>query len=409
MLIIDEEQHFGVKQKEFIKSFKSDMHVLSMTATPIPRTLQISMSGIADMSIIASPPPDRLPVKTYVMEWNTDTLQRAIGKEIDRKGQVFVVSPRVEFLEDLHRQITRIAPDAVIKTIHSKSKDMEEVIDEFCDQKINILVSTNIIDSGIDIQNANTMIIYRADLFGLSQLYQLRGRVGRKSNVQGYAYMLLPTSHKLTKEAEKRLQVIQDLSALGSGFILASHDLDIRGAGNIVGEEQSGYIKEIGIELYQNMLECALLMKDKYEDIAPQINIGVPVMIPHSYIEANNLRMSMYRRIGDLKTNAEINEMELELADRFGPIPIELKNLLTVIKIKSLCKRANIEKIEVGKNGVLVSFFNNTCNNPERLIAFVKENQDILKIRPDQKLIITNNWKNIQERTKDIISMVESF
>jgi transcription-repair coupling factor len=407
MLIIDEEQHFGVKQKEFIKSIKHNIHVLTITATPIPRTLQMSISGIVDMSIIASPPPDRLPVKTYVMEWNTEVLKSAIHRELNRRGQIFVVSPRVEFLNDLFEKVSKIIPDAIIKTIHSKSREMEETIDEFCDKKINILVSTNIIDSGIDIQNANTIIIHRADMFGLSQLYQLRGRVGRKSNVQGYAYMLLPPSQKLTKEAEKRLQAIQELGALGSGFTLASHDLDIRGAGNIVGEEQSGYIKEIGVELYQNMLECALLMKDKYEDISPQINIGVPVMIPTSYIESNNLRMSMYRRIGDLKTTSEIEDMELELADRFGPLPHDLKNLLAVIRIKLLCRRANIEKIDVGKNGVSISFYNNTCNNPEKLINFVNENSEVIKIRPDQKLIITNKWKNIQERTKDIISIVK--
>ncbi|MDR2074958.1 MAG: transcription-repair coupling factor [Holosporales bacterium] len=412
MLIIDEEQHFGVKQKEFIKSVKNNIHVLAMTATPIPRTLQMSISGIVDISVIASPPPDRLPVKTYVMEWNADVLKSAIHRELDRKGQIFVVSPRVEFLNDLFEKVSKIVPDAIIKTIHGKSREMEETIDEFCDNKINILVSTNIIDSGIDIQNANTIIIHRADMFGLSQLYQLRGRVGRKSNIQGYAYMMLPpsqklTSQKLTKEAEKRLQAIQELGALGSGFTLASHDLDIRGAGNIVGEEQSGYIKEIGAELYQNMLECALLMKDKYKDISPQINIGIPVMIPISYIESNNLRMSMYRRIGDLKTTSEIEGIELELADRFGPPPKELKNLLTLIRIKLLCMRANIEKIDVGKNGVLISFYNNTCNNPEELINFVNKNQETIKIRPDQKLIITNNWANIQERTKDIIRIVK--
>lgn len=407
MLIIDEEQHFGVKQKELLKSIKSDIHVLTMTATPIPRTLQMALSGIRDLSIIASPPIDRLPVKTYVCDVSSEVIKNAIDREIKRGGQVFIVAPRVEFLENLHLMVQKIVLDdnVSIRVIHGKTNDIEEVINEFCDNKFNVLISTNIIDSGIDIQNANTMIIYRSDLFGLSQLYQLRGRVGRRSKIQAYAYMFLPEKKKLTADAEKRFNVIQQLDKLGSGFTLASYDLDIRGAGNVIGDEQSGYIKEVGVELYQDMLERAILMKDS-EEFSPQINIGVPILIPESYISDNNLRMATYRRIGDLTTQSDIDNLEIELSDRFGQIPYELQNLLTVIKIKLRCVVANIERIDVGKNGVLISFFENMPKSPEKIFDFVDTYKEIVKLRSDQKLIIYRKWESVSDRTKDIFKIV---
>lgn len=407
MLIIDEEQHFGVKQKEFIKSVKNNVHVMTMTATPIPRTLQMAISGIRDLSIIASPPMDRLPVKTYVSHFEEDLLKKAVMREISRGGQVFIVSPRVEFIDELYSKFSQMFPKNIIQTVHGKTANIEEIITDFCDQKIDILISTNIIDSGIDIQNANTIIVHRTDMFGLSQLYQLRGRVGRLSKVQGYCYMLLSSQKKLTSDAEKRLNVIQNLNTLGSGFTLASHDLDIRGAGNIVGDEQSGHIRDVGIELYQKMLEGAILMKDLNDDISPQINIGIPVLIPDTYIEDKNLRMTMYRRIGDINTLSEINDMELELADRFGQIPQELYNLLEVIKIKIACVSANIDKIDVGKNGIVISFYDNKCQCLDKLLDFVSKNQEFVKIRPDHKLIIQKKWKDIRERTRDITKITE--
>lgn len=406
LLIIDEEQHFGVKQKEFIKSAKSDVHVLAMTATPIPRTLQMAMSGVRDLSIIASPPVDRLPVKTYVSDFEDTFLERAIGRELSRGGQVFIVSPRVEFLDDLYKKFSKMFPKPIIKVAHGKTLNLESVITDFCDQKIDVLISTNIIDSGIDIQNANTMIVYRADMFGLSQLYQLRGRVGRLSNVQGYCYLLTLSQKKKTEDAIKRLEVIQNLNALGSGFTLASHDLDIRGAGNIVGDEQSGHVKDVGVELYQKMLEGAVLMRDVNDDIAPQINIGVPVLIPGSYIEDRNLRMTMYRRIGDLTTLSEVDDMELEISDRFGKIPQELKNLLDVIKIKIFCIIANIDRIDIGRSGMTFSFYNDECKRQDRLLEFISKNQAHIKLRSDQKIVLQKKWNSERDRTMDVIKMV---
>lgn len=406
LLIIDEEQHFGVKQKEFIKSVKNNIHILAMSATPIPRTLQMAISGIKDISIIASPPMDKLPVKTYVSDFENDTLEKAITREMKRGGQIFIVSPRVEFLDELYSKFTTMFPKINIKVVHGKTPDLEEVINDFCNHKMDILISTNIIDSGIDIQNANTIIVYRAEMFGLSQLYQLRGRVGRLSNVQGYCYLLIPAKKKLTLNAEKRISVLQSLNTLSSGFTLAAYDLDIRGAGNIVGDEQSGHIRDVGVELYQKMLEAAIMMKDMNNEISPHINIGVPVLIPDSYIEDKNLRTSMYRRIGDITTLSEIDEMEFELANRFGCIPAEVYNLLDVIKIKILCIGANIDKIDVGRNGIVFSFHNNECRYPDKLLRFVNKNQNFIKIRPDQKVIVRKKWNNVKERTKDTMKII---
>ncbi|MDR1488159.1 MAG: DEAD/DEAH box helicase [Holosporales bacterium] len=406
MLIIDEEQHFGVRQKEFIKSIKDDIHVFTITATPIPRTLQMAISGIRDLSIIASPPPDRLSVKTYITNLGDDIIKKAITNELDRNGQVFVVSPRIEFLEKIYKNITKLAPTGTnIKIAHGKSIDIEQTIAKFCDGKIDILVSTNIIDSGIDIQNANLIIIERADMFGLAQLYQLRGRVGRNSETQGYAYMCIP--EKITPLAQKRLELIEKLEELGSGFSLSAHDLEIRGAGNIAGDEQSGYIREVGIELYQNMLERAISMKDS-DQISPQISIGVPILIPESYISENNLRISMYRKIGDLKSYADVENLEFEFIDRFGNIPEELSNLFNVIRIKLNCIRANIDRIDVGKNGFSISFANNQYEDPKKLISLLDNNKDTVKLRlDDHKIAITKQWKTHNKRVEDILKITK--
>ncbi|MDR0553032.1 MAG: transcription-repair coupling factor [Holosporales bacterium] len=408
MLIIDEEQHFGVKQKEFIKSLGENIHVITMTATPIPRTLQMSLSGIRELSIIASAPSNRLPVKTFIIEQNDETLKRAISTELERKGQVFVVSPRIEFLDNLYKKIQHLTRDSTIdiKVTNGTDPLIEETINDFCNGNVNILISTNIIDSGIDIPNANTIIIDRADMFGLSQLYQLRGRVGRQANIQGYAYMFIPKNKKITEDAQKRLQVIEKLTGLGAGFILASEDMEIRGAGNIVGDTQTGHIKDVGVELYNSMLERAILMKES-EEFSPQINIGIPIMIPKNYIEDDNLRMSIYRRIGDIETVADIEDMEFELADRFGRIPDELSNLLTVIKIKLSCIKAGIEKIDVMKNGVLLSFYNNAYHTPSKIIHFVEKNKNMMKFANDNKVLINKKWQSTYERTKDILSIVK--
>jgi transcription-repair coupling factor len=407
LIIIDEEQHFGVRQKELIKSVQNNIHVLTMTATPIPRTLQMALSGIRDLSIIATPPIDRLPVTIYVAEESQETFQKAINNELDRSGQVFVVSPRVEFLDNLFKQIIKACPKRTIVIAHSKTPKLEKIINDFCEGKIDILVSTNIIDSGLNIQNANTIIIHRADMFGLSGLYQLKGRVGRRQGVRGYAYMLLPPNKELTENAEKRLLTLQSLTSLGSGFTLASHDLDIRGAGNIVGEEQSGYVKEVGIDLYQNMLEGAILMKNPDDEFFPKINLGVSVFIPEHYIEDAGLRTQIYRKIGDITKYSEVTAMEEELTDRFGAMPQEVHNLLAIIRIKLLCKEVQIDKIDIGNSGFLISFYKNTCRYPEKLMAFVSKYKELIKVCSDQKLLVYRKWNTTDERTNDIVKVIK--
>lgn len=412
LIIIDEEQHFGVKQKERLKKRYEKAHFMTLSATPIPRTLQLAISGVKDLSMITTPPINRLPIRTIVCEFEKNNIREAIEREVKVGGQVFFVTPRVEFLDDLFKFVSKIVPELIIKKVHGKSDDIEKILRDFCDCKINILISTNIIDSGIDIPNANTILIHRFDLFGLSQLYQLRGRVGR-SKRQAYAYFLLDANRPLTQNAKKRLEVLNNLNKLGAGFTLANRDLDIRGAGNLLGEEQSGYIKEVGVELYQSMLQESILMLksgcniDEIGKKEIQINLAVPALIPDYYISDSDLRLEIYRKIGNVNNENDIFNIEYELSDRFGSIPIELRNLLTLIKIKLNCFDLNIEKIDVGPFGFIFSFFNNKPNNLGKLIDFlnsgiIKKYYDNIKIKPNGKIVILQKWKNEMHRTEDI-------
>lgn len=417
LLIIDEEQHFGVHQKEFFKKMKPNVNIMTLTATPIPRTFELAVSGIRDLSIIATAPTDRVPVKTYICDYKKETIKIAIEKELNRNGQVFFVSPRIEFLEKIMNTIYELFPGVRAETCNGQmpSEKIENVIERFILGEIDVLVSTHIIDSGIDIKNANSIIVYRADLFGLSQLYQLRGRVGR-SNRQAYAYLFFPEGENITEDAKKRLMVMKKLNTLGSGFDLASYDMDLRGCGNVIGEEQSGHIKEVGIELFQSMLrESVIMLKSGVNKtiptFTPQINISIPVFIPETYIEDVNIRTSLYRRIGDIISFDDLESIEIEFIDRFGEIPQEVYNLFFVIKLKILCLKANIDKIDIGKNGVLISFFNDVFFNPKGLIDLINGpflNNDFVssKIRNDQKIIIKKQWRDIPSVLKDIVSII---
>ncbi len=416
LVIVDEEQHFGVKQKEFLKKYHATTHFMTLSATPIPRTLQLAMSGVKELSMITTPPTDRLPVKTLICDYNKETFRQAIENETKIGGQVFVVTPRVEYLDELYEYVSELFPDLKIAKAHGKTPNLEEILRDFCNCKIDVLISTNIIDSGIDIPNANTIIVHRFDLFGLSQLYQLRGRVGR-SKRQAYAYLLLDNARVLSDTAKKRLEVLNNLNKLGSGFNLASYDLDIRGAGNLLGEEQSGYIKEVGVELYQSMLQEAILMLKSGKELPQserkdvQINLGVPALIPEYYISDSALRLEMYRRIGALDTEASIDAMEYELSDRFGTIPPETKNLLTLLKVRLCCLATNIEKLDVGANGITFSFHENKCKSVDRLMNFLRskvitENSGSFKIRSDQKIVIIKKWKNTTARTEDVYKLM---
>ena len=401
LVIVDEEQRFGVNHKEQLKALKTDVHMLTLTATPIPRTLQMAMSGLRELSVIQTPPVDRLAVRTYVMPWDEVVMREALLREHYRGGQSFFVVPRISDLPEIEDFIREQVPEVKFVTAHGQMSagEIEERMTAFYDKRYDVLLSTTIIESGLDIPSANTLIIHRADRFGLAQLYQLRGRVGR-SKLRAYAYLTQPVDRVLNETAEKRLKVLSDLDSLGAGFQLASHDLDIRGAGNLVGDEQSGHIKEVGFELYQSMLEDAILevraesqgLAKPREGFSPQITIDAPILIPEDYVPDLSVRMALYRRLNDLDGALEIEGLAAEIADRFGPIPEPTQNLLKLIEIKQNALVAQVSKIECGARGALVSFHEDRPPNVAGLLSYVERLGATAKLRPDSKLVITRNW-----------------
>jgi transcription-repair coupling factor (superfamily II helicase) len=407
LLIVDEEQHFGVAHKEKLKQLRAEVHVLTLTATPIPRTLQLALTGVRDLSLIASPPVDRLAVRTFVSPFDPLIVREALLRERYRGGQAFFVTPRIEDLAEAKNFLDKNVPEIRVAVAHGQmpSRVLEDIMSAFYDGKFDALLSTTIIESGLDIPTANTLIVHRSDRFGLSQLYQLRGRVGR-AKVRAYALFTLPAEKKITPQAERRLKVLQSLDTLGAGFQLASHDLDIRGAGNLLGEEQSGHIKEVGFELYQQMLEEAVLslragitapVADRW---SPQITIGTPVMIPEEYVADLPVRLALYRRLAEVEDEREIDSFAAELADRFGPLPEEVRHLLDIVAIKSLCRRANVEKVDAGPKGAVLSFRDNTFAEPEGLVAFIHQQGPAARVRPDMKVVFFDEWERPEERLK---------
>ncbi|MTH96823.1 transcription-repair coupling factor [Roseibium sp. RKSG952] len=407
LLIIDEEQHFGVKHKERLKELKTDVHVLTLSATPIPRTLQLALTGVRELSLIATPPVDRLAVRTFVSPFDPLVVREALLREHYRGGQSFYVCPRLADLADQQQFLEESVPELKVAVAHGQMPpgELEDVMNAFYEGKYNVLLSTTIVESGLDIPTANTLIVHRADMFGLAQLYQLRGRVGR-SKTRAYALFTVPANKKLTAPAGRRLKVLQSLETLGAGFQLASHDLDIRGAGNLLGEEQSGHVKEVGFELYQQMLEEAVAqLKDGGAEIgeeqwSPQINIGTPVLIPEDYVPDLQLRLNLYRRLGDLTEAGEIDAFGAEMIDRFGPLPEEVQHLLKIVFIKGLCRKANIEKVDAGPKGIVITFRNSEFANPAGLVSYISEQGVLAKIRPDQRVVLTRDWQNTDTRLK---------
>ena len=413
LVIVDEEQRFGVVHKEKLKQLRADVHVLTLTATPIPRTLQMAMSGLRELSVIQTPPVDRLAVRTYVMPWDAVVLREALLREHYRGGQTYFVVPRITDLTDIEEFLRVQVPEVHAITAHGQMapSEVEERMSAFYDRKYDVLLSTTIVESGLDIPSANTLIIHRADRFGLAQLYQLRGRVGR-SKTRAYAYLTTAPDRIITEGAEKRLQVLSNLDTLGAGFQLASHDLDIRGAGNLVGDEQSGHIKEVGFELYQSMLEEAILearagkgAQLPREAFSPQINVEVPILIPEDYVPDLDLRMSLYRRINDLQDSAEVEGFAAEMIDRFGPMPDSTQNLLTLIEVKRNCVTAGVAKIDVGPKGALISFQGDRCPNLAGLLAYVQRLEGTARLRPDSKLVIQRVWKDSKARLNGALQL----
>jgi len=415
LLVVDEEQHFGVKQKERLKELRAAVHVLTLSATPIPRTLQMAMSGVKEMSMIATPPVDRLAVRTFVMPYDPVVVREAIQREHFRGGQIFYVCPRIEDLPDLSERLRKLVPDVKVVMAHGQMPptQLEAAMTAFYDRKYDVLLSTNIIESGLDIPSANTLIVHRADMFGLSQLYQLRGRIGR-SKIRAYAYLTLPPGRLLSATAEKRLNVMQTLDTLGAGFSLASHDMDIRGAGNLLGEEQSGHIREVGIELYQQMLEDAIASQRSgavanEAAFTPQISIGTSVLIPETYVADLSVRLGLYRRLSGLVDGAEIESFAAELIDRFGPMPEEVENLLQIVTIKRRCVEAGVDKVDAGPKGAVVSFHQGRFAKPEGLIVFIQKRADTVKLRPDHKLVYQRNWEDPAARARGVKRLIDDL
>jgi transcription-repair coupling factor (superfamily II helicase) len=416
LIIIDEEQHFGVAHKERLKQLRAEVHVLTLTATPIPRTLQLALSGVREMSIIATPPVDRLAVRTFVSPFDPVVVREALLRERYRGGQSFYVCPRIEDLAEAKSFLDQTVPEVRVAVAHGQmpSTMLEDVMSAFYDGKFDVLLCTSIIESGLDIPTANTLVVHRADMFGLAQIYQLRGRVGR-AKLRAYALLTLPSGRKITPQAERRLKVLQSLDTLGAGFQIASQDLDIRGAGNLLGEEQSGHIKEVGFELYQQMLEEAVMslkagvsapVADRW---SPQITIGTPVLIPEDYVADLSVRLALYRRLAEIDDDRAIEGFAAELVDRFGPLPPEVEHLLAVVAIKALCRRANVERIEVGPKGAVLAFRDNVFANPEGLIAWIAEHPAGARVRPDMKVVFFDEWEAPPARLKGAAGILRTL
>ncbi|MEO8456153.1 MAG: TRCF domain-containing protein, partial [Sphingomicrobium sp.] len=411
IVIVDEEQHFGVAHKERLKALRADVHVLTLTATPIPRTLQMAMSGLRDLSVIQTPPVDRLAVRTYVSPWDPIVVREALLREHYRGGQSFFVVPRVADLPDIEEWLREKVPEVSAVTAHGQmsASQVEERMSAFYDRKYDVLLSTTIVESGLDIPSANTLVVYRSDRFGLAQLYQLRGRVGR-SKTRAYAYLTMPADRSITEAAQKRLQVLVDLDSLGAGFQLASHDLDIRGAGNLLGDEQSGHIKEVGFELYQSMLEDAILeMKaggiPRAEEFTPQISVDAPIMIPEHYVPDLDLRMGLYRRLGELEDRPAIDAFAAELIDRFGALPDETANLMKIVEVKLLCKQASIAKLDLGPRGAVVTFAPSGFPDLPGLLGYLERLKGSAKLRPDSKMTISRDWPTGEARLNGALQL----
>ncbi len=416
LLIIDEEQHFGVAHKERLKQMREDVHVLTLSATPIPRTLQLALTGVRELSLITTPPVDRLAVRTYISPFDPVVIRDALRRERYRGGQTFYVVPRISDLPDVSEFLAEAVPELRVAraTGQMTPTELEDVMTAFYEGSFDILLSTPIVESGLDVPNANTLIVHRSDIFGLAQLYQIRGRVGR-SKTRAYAYITTEPGKVLTEGAEKRLKVLHSLDSLGAGFSLASHDLDLRGAGNLLGEEQSGHIREVGFELYQQMLEEAVATMKGGDDAAtselwsPEISLGTSILLPDDYVSDLQTRLGLYRRLSSLETREEIDGFAEELADRFGPPPEEVRHLLDVMEIKGLCRKAGISRVDAGPKGAVVQFHNDSFSNPEGLLHLISASRGLIKLQSDHKIVFRGSWDMPEQRLAGVRGFVSNL
>ncbi len=414
LLIVDEEQRFGVKHKEKIKEFSANVDILTMTATPIPRTLNLSLIGLKDISVITTPPVDRFPIKTFVSKFSNDLIRKAILFELKRGGQVFFLHNRVQDLGELQQKLKQIVPEARIISAHGQmnEKELEEKMMTFYNKEADVLLCTTIIESGLDIPNANTIIVNRADNFGLSQLYQIRGRVGR-STKRAYCYLMLPSHFTIGRAAIERIKTLQTFTELGSGFHVASYDLEFRGAGELLGSSQSGFIEDIGLEEYLRLLEEAvedIKGEEKHDELDPEISINIPAFIPETYIKDINQRLYFYKKLSNNYSQTELKDVEAELEDRYGPpIPEELKNLFSIVSIKQALKPLRISSIKIGNKKLVYTFDNTTNVLPGKIVELVTKMPNKYKITPEMKLISNindNDWRSAIREVDEFIKLV---
>jgi len=415
LLVIDEEHKFGVAHKEKIKAMKANVDILTLSATPIPRTLHMAISGIRGMSTIETPPEDRMAVKSSVARFNPVIIKEALQHEIDRNGQAFFLHNRIKDIYQMGDFISDLVPDSKVGIAHGqmREKELEQVMHAFFHKEINVLVSTSIIGAGLDIPSANTIIINRADRFGLADLYQLQGRVGR-SDVKAYAYFIIPGDDVITEDARKKLQAIQEMGYLGAGFRLALKDLEIRGAGNLLGAEQSGHIAAVGFDMYMEMLETAVaeLKGEKTElSIEPSVEMNVTARIPDDYIENPEIKLSIYRKISSLKDIKVLQEMLAELTDRFGQPPEETKRLIDIMKLKLMAKKLFISKIHNMSGTVKIIFDNETPVTPEQIFGLHKTRKGLIKFLPEGGIELDlrgKRWNKIYSALKKVMEALDA-
>jgi len=408
MVIVDEEQRFGVRQKEALKALRANVHLLTLTATPIPRTLNMAMAGLRDLSIIATPPPNRLAVQTFITQWDNALLREAFQRELARGGQLYFLHNDVESIVRMQRDLSELVPEARIGIAHGQmpERELERVMLDFQKQRFNVLLSTTIIESGIDIPNANTIIINRADRFGLAQLHQLRGRVGR-SHHRAYAYLVVPDRRSMTPDAEKRLEAIASMDELGAGFTLATHDLEIRGAGELLGEDQSGQMAEVGFSLYTELLERAVrsIRQGKLPDLdageearGAEVELHVPALIPEDYLPDVHTRLTLYKRISSARDSEALRELQVEMIDRFGLLPDPVKHLFAIAELKLQCNVLGIRKLELGENGGRLVFESKPDIDPMAVIQMIQKQPKLYAMEGPDKLRIRHPLPEAADR-----------
>ena len=407
LVVVDEEHRFGVRHKERLKALRTEVDILTLTATPIPRTLNLAMAGLRDLSIIATPPAGRLAVKTFVSEWNPATIREACQRELKRGGQIYFLHNEVETIQRMAAQVAELAPGARIAVAHGqmRERDLEQVMLDFYHRRCNLLICTTIIESGIDVPSANTILINRADKLGLAQLHQLRGRVGR-SHHRAYAYLIVPPKPVMTTDAIKRIEAIESLEDLGAGFLLASHDLEIRGAGELLGEQQSGQIHEVGFTLYMDLLERAVAALkagriphlDRPLDHGPEIDLQSPALIPDDYLPDVHSRLILYKRIAGANDQSELRELQVEMIDRFGLLPAPVKTLFRATGLKLRALPVGVKKIEAGPTGGRLAFGPNPKVNPVHLVRLIQQQPKVYKLDGKDKLRFIKELPDVESR-----------